>query len=137
MKKLLALSLVLLTALTLVVPMSAKDNETVEALYFDAPPVFDGVITEEEWGKPTVEVKAGQATTYQMGADVVELTMKLWLRWDEEYMYVGVTSPDTDGQSLQDAGANKCVVRLSDQRGEGKCRGPQIAHHRSERQREV
>ena len=106
MKKILALSLVLLTALTLVVPMSAKDNETVEALYFDTPPVFDGVITEEEWGKPTVEVKAGQATTYQMGADVVELTMKLWIRWDEEYMYVGVTSPDTDGQSLQEAGAN-------------------------------
>ncbi len=106
MKKFLALSLVALMALMLVVPMSAKANETVEALYFDEPPVFDGVISEDEWGEPTVEVKAGQATTYQMGTDAVTLTMKLWVRWDEEYMYVGVTSPDTDGQSLQDAASN-------------------------------
>lgn len=102
MKKTLALLLVALMAMTMALPMSAKANETVEALYFDKAPTFDGVITEEEWGEPTVEVKAGQATTYQHGADKVTLTMKLWLRWDEEYMYIGATSPDTDGQSLQD-----------------------------------
>jgi len=105
MKKTLALLLVALMALTMALPMSAKANETVEALYFDKAPTFDGVITEEEWGEPTVVVKAGQATTYQHAPETGALTMNLWLRWDDQYMYVGVTSPDKDGQSLQ-AGEN-------------------------------
>ena len=101
MKKFLALALVALMVAVLALPMSAKANETVEALYFDEAPKIDGVIEEDVWGEPTVVSKAGQATTYQMGTDAVVLEMNIWLRWDKDNFYIGVTSPDKDGQSLQ------------------------------------
>lgn len=101
MKKFLALALVALMLAALALPMSAKANETVEALYFDEAPKIDGVIEEDVWGEPTVVSKAGQATTYQMGTDAVVLEMNIWLRWDKDNFYIGVTSPDKDGQSLQ------------------------------------
>ena len=47
MKKFLALALVALMLAALALPMSAKANETVEALYFDEAPKIDGVIEEE------------------------------------------------------------------------------------------
>lgn len=101
MRKFLALALVAVILAAVALPMSAKANESVEALYFETAPKIDGVISEEEWGEPTVSVKGGQATTYQHAADVKDNTMDLWLRWDADYMYVGVKTPDTDGQSLQ------------------------------------
>lgn len=101
MKKFLALALVALMVAAIALPMSAKANETVEALYFDEAPKIDGVIEEDVWGEPTIVSKAGQATTYQHGADVIVLEMNIWLRWDKDNFYIGVTSPDKDGQSLQ------------------------------------
>lgn len=101
MRKILAALLAAVMLCTLIVSVSAEiPNEEVEVLKFTTAPKFDGVITEDEWGKPTVVVKETQATTeYRDVYDVEEadanLYFNLWIRWDENYYYIGITAPDT------------------------------------------
>ncbi len=74
-------------------------NATVEALKFKNAPTFDGVITEAEWGAPTVTFDKNQAQSYQHhNTGDLDLSATLWLRWDDTYLYIGVTSPEPDGQ---------------------------------------
>ncbi len=102
MKKLLALALVALMAAATVVPMSAGTAvEPVDALYFDEAPEIDGVITAEEWGEPTVSAGEGGDAFYQTDKTKADISMDIYLRWDEEKFYIGVVSPDKDGQSIQ------------------------------------
>ncbi len=73
----------------------------VSALKFTTAPTFDGVITEAEWGAPTVVFNGDQEQSYQHNnTGRVELNASLWLRWDETYLYIGVTSNDPDGLCL-------------------------------------
>jgi len=109
MRKILALTLVFVmvfaTALTVSAANGNTENETVEAKFFSKAPTFDGVITAAEWGDPTVKVTNTYKTAFQVDNGSGPLTMDIYLRWDANFFYVGVTSPDTDGQSLP-AGAD-------------------------------
>ena len=125
MKKLLSLLLVaimLFACVALAIPASAADwIEEVEAYYFDKKPYIDGYITEAEWGEPTTVVRQSDAVTvkdsnpgfnrffYKLGTfddTTLSLEYTLWLRWDENYFYVGVKAKDPDGHSLKNGRGN-------------------------------
>ena len=101
MKKFLAMILVIMALCTMLMAIKAeRDFEEVDLLKFTTAPKLDGVITEAEWGKPTVKVQPGQKTTDYVDQDGVQEVQKniwfdLWLRWDETYYYIGITMPDT------------------------------------------
>lgn len=120
MKKITSLLLVAVMMFALIavaIPVSAYEwIEEVEALYFDQKPYIDGYITEAEWGEPTTVVTQADAATvsdsdprynrffYNLGTyDASSLSMEytLWLRWDENYFYVGAKVKDPDGHSLK------------------------------------
>ncbi|MBE6688382.1 MAG: hypothetical protein E7588_03770 [Ruminococcaceae bacterium] len=101
MKKLLAVLLAVMMLCSMAMVVNAEiPNEEVEVLQFTTAPKIDGVITEAEWGKPTVKVTPEQATTEYRDAHGVEedeenIWFDLWLRWDANYYYVGMYLPDT------------------------------------------
>ncbi|MBE6688383.1 MAG: hypothetical protein E7588_03775 [Ruminococcaceae bacterium] len=101
MKRFLAVVLAVMMLSTLVVFVNAeRDYEVVELLQFTTAPKIDGVITEAEWGKPTVRVQPDQKTTDYVDQDGVEeaeenIWFDLWLRWDANYYYIGMYLPDT------------------------------------------
>ena len=131
MKKLISLLIVAVMAFATfaaAIPSMAIDGldiASVKAPYFDVKPTIDGVVSEAEWGTPTVTVNQAEvgeskfvaegdvpaannlntffyrnpATTY----DVENLNMKftLWVRWDENYYYIAVKVNDPDGHSLK------------------------------------
>jgi len=75
------------------------EDAVFSVLKFTTAPTFDGVITEAEWGAPTVVFDKNQAQSYEhYNSGHVELSVTLWLRWDETYLYIGATSPEPDGQ---------------------------------------
>ena len=116
MRKLIAILIVLMTASLLVLGAAARDNATVEAPYFNVKPNIDGVISTAEWGQPT-----GSAIVYCgrkdykydendnvlvsdycfMDPSIVmytnDISFDFWLRWDEQYFYIGVVSKDKYG----------------------------------------
>ncbi len=97
----------------------------VEAPYFDVKPTVDGVVSEAEWGEPTVVVNQAEVDNSKFIAegdtpsandyntffyrnpaatyDAENLNMKytLWIRWDENYFYVAAKVNDPDGHSLK------------------------------------
>lgn len=87
----------------------------VEAYYFTAAPTIDGYITEAEWGEVTVELQHDWCATlddskpvynsffYWKGVSMDDYPMaaNIWLRWDENYYYVGAKVRDYDGHSLR------------------------------------
>ncbi len=95
--------------------MGDYDIDYVEALYFTAAPTIDGYITEEEWGAVTIEMQNDWCATkddsapyynsffYWKGGTPESNPMEadIWLRWDENYYYVGVKVRDYDGHSLK------------------------------------
>lgn len=127
MKKLLSLGLALLMVFAVVagvIPVGAAgaDNiDEVEAKYFDVKPVIDGYISEAEWGEATVWVKQSETTKpgdtspypnrffYNLAtyaADTLNMEYYLWLRWDENYFYIGAKVSDPDGHSLKNGRSN-------------------------------
>ncbi|MBQ9940587.1 MAG: hypothetical protein IJO74_03510 [Clostridia bacterium] len=101
MKKLFAMLLVVATVCSLAFVVSAaRPNEEATVLKFTTAPELDGVITEAEWGKPTVHVVLGQATTeYKDARGDEEFEDNRWfdlyIRWDDNNYYVGAYMPDT------------------------------------------
>ena len=97
----------------------------VKAPYFDVKPTVDGVVSEAEWGTPTITVDQAEVGNSKYIAegdtpsandlntfffknlagkyDAASLNMKytLWLRWDEDYYYIAVKVKDPDGHSLK------------------------------------
>ncbi len=91
---------------------------------FDKQPTFDGVISEDEWGPKTLRMVTEGAATHnsteigyneQYGLKnifyyyVVEgisdsLAYDLWLRWDDQYLYVAAVVDDPDPFSLPRGG---------------------------------
>jgi len=111
----------------LVVGVSAEQtNQEVIIPKFTAQPTFDGVVSEEEWGKPTVHmVTEGAATVedntigenaefglknifywfaYEGASDA--LSYDLWMRWDEKFFYIAAVVEDPDPFSLPKGGAD-------------------------------
>ena len=124
MKKTLSLLLViamLLSAVVFAVPASAlaeaADIDYVQALYFEPGkrPTIDGYISPEEWGTATLTVEASDCATkddndpystflyWRTGSreDYTGIKYDLWLRWSEDYFYIGVKVNDPDGHSLK------------------------------------
>lgn len=106
-------------AATLAIPSAAaQSNVDVEALKFTEQPTFDGVISEEEWGAPTITVYGNQAATndddsaneyntyirYEDTNVFEKMSYTLWLRYDDEYFYVGVKVHDADGHAAPNGG---------------------------------
>ncbi len=133
MKRLFALFLTLILVLPVfawVLPVGAHNAaniEAVEAKYFDVKPVIDGYISEAEWGEATVwmlqssdnpalnPTTIGGTTPYpnrffynepSYAADSNDMEYYLWLRWDENYFYIGAKVYDPDGHSLQNGRSN-------------------------------
>ncbi len=133
MKKLLSLGLALLMIFAVVagvIPANAAgaaNTEDVEAKYFDVEPVIDGYISEAEWGEATVFVQEnpsdpnqkpttiGGTTPYpnrffyneaSYAVDSLDMEYYLWLRWDENYFYIGAKITDPDGHSLKNGRTN-------------------------------
>ena len=78
---------------------SEPEEPSFEALKFTTAPTIDGVITEEEWGTPLITFDQNTDLCYQdFHLGHTELSVTLWLRWDETYLYIGATSPEPDGQ---------------------------------------
>ncbi len=96
-----------------------KGYQAVEALYFENEPTIDGSITEAEWGAVTRHMDSSVASNYNESKSLYAsyfywegaasgteyqgtgLEYDLWLRWDENYFYVGVKVRDYDGHSLK------------------------------------
>ena len=129
MKKIISLLTVLVIVLTSVaaaIPAGAVDGlpvAEVEAPYFDVKPTFDGIVSEAEWGEPTVWVDQQDAAQVIFSEDrpeasdfntffyrnpagsydafTLNMSYMLWLRWDEEFFYIAVQVNDPDGHSLK------------------------------------
>ncbi len=125
MKKLLSLVIsacILLPSLCTLAPAvsaeaTAEDIDYVDALYFepDSRPSVDGFISEAEWGTASVFVEAADCATkddttpynrflyWRTGdrTDYISFDYELWLRWCEDYFYIGVKVYDPDGHSLK------------------------------------
>ena len=123
MKKIVSLVLacILVSAMFVMPTSAAQSNVEVTAYAFETQPTFDGVITEEEWGAYTVEVKASEASTVEStttnplntfvfdndsNGAAQQLQYKLWMRWDKEYFYVAAQIEDPDGYTIQSGRAN-------------------------------
>ncbi len=133
MKKTLSFMIVLVMILTtaqFALPAAAIEGlpvAEVEAPYFDVKPTFDGIVSEEEWGEPTVWVDQQDAAQVIFAEDrpdasefntffyrnpgaghgydpeTLSMSYMLWLRWDEDYFYMAVKVNDPDGHSLKNS----------------------------------
>ena len=131
MKKAISLLMIIamtLSALTFALPASAMEGlpvAEVEAPYFDVKPMIDGIVSEGEWGEPTVWVdqqdaaqvifpednpEASELNTffyrnpgaaYGYDAEFLNMSYMMWLRWDENYFYIAVKVNDPDEHSLK------------------------------------
>lgn len=113
----------------LAVSVSAEQTcQEVTIPKFTAQPTFDGVVTVEEWGEPTVHMVTDGAATAEddeIGSNEEyglyntfywfltespeydeNLYYDLWLRWDEENLYVAAVVNDPDPFSLPKGGAD-------------------------------
>ena len=129
MKKTISLVMViamLLSCVAFAVPASAKakaDNiDYVDALYFEKAPSVDGYISEAEWGEATVFVEALDCATIddttpytrffynRVSAtnmdDYGSFSYYVWLRWSEQYFYIGVKVNDANVHSLKNGTTN-------------------------------
>ena len=113
MKKFLAFVLcaVMLSAMLAIPAFAARTNVDADALKFASKPTIDGTLSTEEWGEKTVTVKGEEAAnkddkeapsptnTYMEFSNEAQLKMSydLWLRWDDEYFYIGAIVNDIDG----------------------------------------
>ncbi len=104
--------------------ITGMENESVEKTG-DGELFIDGVVTEEEWGLPMLELSddyaakagdlsvSGENTYYYHGTDGENqlnvahgLSFKVWMAWDEEFLYVAANVDDPDGQLLANGGAD-------------------------------
>lgn len=55
-------------------------------------------ITDEKWGKPVASLNKDSynASLFRYNADPTDVTMDVYIRWNEKYTYLGVVSPDSD-----------------------------------------
>ena len=105
----------------------ASSVDEVEAPYFKSKPVLDGVVSEAEWGEPTVSVSqadVGRAIAVpdydapepggndlntfffvnpagSYDPESLNMSYTMWLRWDENFYYIAVKVDDPDGHSLK------------------------------------
>lgn len=120
------LAAMLLSAVALAIPVGAAVGDAenihyVNALLFTQPPTIDGYISRAEWGVETFTVESSNAATINddapknnsffywrpgVGAQDKPMSYQVWLRWDENYFYVGVKVNDTDGHSLKGGKGN-------------------------------
>ena len=126
MRKSISLVLVavmLFAAIAVAIPTSAasaKNIDYVEAQYFTSAPTIDGYISEAEWGEYTVMVEATDCETKDGSSpwkfflywrtgdknDYSSWYYYLWLRWDENYFYIGLKNYDPDIHSLKNGTTN-------------------------------
>ena len=129
MKKLISGILILsmlLSSVAFTVPVSAMakaDNiDYVSALYFASAPSVDGYISEAEWGESSVFVEALDCATIddtvpytrffynRVSAtnmdDYGSFSYYIWLRWSENYFYIGVKVNDANVHSLKNGTNN-------------------------------
>ena len=61
-------------------------------------PIMDKPISEDTWGEPTLSIDKNSYNTglTEYNAEPEDVTADLYFRWDEEYLYIGVKSPDAD-----------------------------------------
>lgn len=123
MKKLFAalLSGMLLSSVLAVGVSAQQTNVDVDVLKFTKQPTFDGTVSKEEWGKPTLTVAAKNAANKDDNKEVSpentyaefefesffnKMYFDMWLRWDSEYFYLAVRVNDPDGHSLSNYADN-------------------------------
>ena len=104
-----------------------QTNMEVTVPKFTAQPTFDGKVTEDEWGDATVHMVTDGAATL-LNADKIgeneklglknyfywtefegfydSLAYDLWIRWDDEYLYVAAIVNDPDPFSADHDGDN-------------------------------
>ena len=103
-----------------------QTNMEVTVPRFSEKPTFDGVISEEEWGSVTVTVVTEGAATlvdddaigenkalglknyfycwYDENAECDSLAYDMWLRWDDDYLYVAAVVNDPNPFSAAHSG---------------------------------
>ena len=116
MKRTISVLFALMLIAILAVGICARDNTTVEAAYFNTKPTMDGNFSIEEWGQPTGSaiVSIGRNDYKYDDDDNVlvsdfcfmdpslamypnDISFDFWLRWDEQYFYIGMVSKDKYG----------------------------------------
>lgn len=126
MKKLVSFLMVafMLTSILALSVSAEQTNMEVTIPKFTAAPTFDGVVSAEEWGDVTVHmVTEGAATAedneigyneefglrnifYYFALEGMSdsLSYDLWIRWDDQYLYVAAIVNDPDPFSLPKGG---------------------------------
>ena len=139
MKKILCTALMLMMLASMfAIPASAEQsNVEVNALKFTEKPSIDGVVSEDEWGAPTVRVNANEAATKEDAAEGVNefntyiefedeevyenMYYDIWLRYDADNYYIAVKVHDVDGFAAPNQGGNiwnnDCVQLRVDPQG--------------------
>ena len=76
----------------IVAPNVVKANKTLGAVSIDKP------ISADTWGEPTLSINKDSYNTglTKYNAEPEDVTADLYFRWDAEYLYIGVKSPDAD-----------------------------------------
>ncbi len=79
-------------------PVDENSRPKLSADSIAKAPELDGAITEEEWGAPVADFAVGDphVSTSVDGAEAAELpdSVKLYIRWDSRYLYVGAQVDD-------------------------------------------
>ena len=106
MKKYIAVLLCFALVLSMFNPMGVYavspldvNGTLVEAQRAPAGVDVESPITEESWGKPTISIDKNSANAAKWMHNVSsmeDLEMDIYFRWDQEYLYIGVVSPDSD-----------------------------------------
>lgn len=108
MKKTVILLVFLLIFMLVPITGHAEDilPASVNALKFTTSPTFDGNITAEEWGQPTLaDVVPGNPPQVYKTDGAPDLTWTAWLRWDSDYFYLALRTPDTKHSNRQEGPA--------------------------------
>ncbi len=68
-------------------------------------PSLSGAISEATWGKPAATINKSSYNTTLMGHDgqtPEDVEMDVYFRWDADYLYIGVKTPDSDLTGYKD-----------------------------------
>lgn len=109
-KIIVALLIGTMLASMLAVSAAAADRIVVKAPKIEVAPVIDGVITEDEWGKPFYSGETEGSDFFtgigeEVKSSVYPANVDLYTRWDEDNLYIGaVVTENTYINNGVDAG---------------------------------
>ncbi|MDD2629318.1 MAG: sugar-binding protein [Limnochordia bacterium] len=93
-KSILPLSLIILLMLSLAPAMAEKNPNRAKAYFFAKPPVIDGELSEWNLANPSLVIGPGSNVMKGDLLSAEDLTLKLYVGWDNDNLYLAVDVKD-------------------------------------------